>query len=345
MGKWFLVPGTYVFAWCFTLGEWVILAHGDSDGVSSAALAKAFLEKQGFNVRVYFTHPVGLLGDLKEFATGASGIFVVDIALNELHCNDVLALLGEFSRSSRVVYIDHHPLLEEVKIPEGVTWIHDTCCSASELTFRYLSNLGLDPEYSRVALYGAVGDYLDETPWVKHELSKWDKRAVYLEAGIVIQGLEGSRRDYEFKRRVVNHLSANKLPSTMGELVERGLKQAVEDENLRLWVKSSVIKHGLVSYVLNPPGSAGKAATYARVYGGTLVGIAVEERKGVYVMSLRGERGVDLNRVLRKLSKDLGVNGGGHPQAAGARVEKELFVKFLEELNKQLSQISFSQQL
>jgi len=317
--------------------ECVIFAHGDGDGVSSAALVKAYVELRGYTAQVVFSHPAGLLSDLKEFVGGAKEVFVVDIALSEVYKDEVLNLLGELSKTRGVTYIDHHPLLEDVVVPLGITWVHDTCCSASELTFKFLMGKGLNPEYSRVALYGAIGNYLDETPWVKRELGNWDKRAIYLEAGVLVQGLEGSRRDHEFKRRVVEHLSANKLPSTMSELVERGLKQAVLDENLRVWVKDNVLKYGSLAYVLNPPGSVGKAATYARVYGAAKVGIAVEERREVYVMSLRGEPGVDLNKILRELSvKLLGVNGGGHPQAAGARVKKDSFSAFLEELDKRV---------
>jgi RecJ-like exonuclease len=124
----------------------------------------------------------------------------------------------------------------------------------------------------------------------------------------------------------------------MAELVERALKQAFEDENLRIWVRGNVRRLGRVSYVVNPPGSVGRAATYARVYGGGRVGVAIEERRDTYVMSLRAEPGVDLNRVLREISRVLGISGGGHPQAAGARVRRELLETFLEELDRRLNQ-------
>lgn len=219
-----------------------------------------------------------------------------------------------------------------------MTWIHDTCCSASELTYRFFEGEGLDPEYSRIALYGAIGDYLDETPWVKKELDRWDKRSIYLEAGILIQGLEGSRKDHEFKRKVVEHLSGNHLPSTLRELSERALKQSIVDEHLRVWVKQNILKYGTsISYVINPPGSVGRAANYARIYGATPVGIALEERKDIFVMSLRAIPGIDLNRILREMSHQLGIHGGGHPQAAGARVEKDKLYRFLKLLESALS--------
>lgn len=319
------------------MSKWIVFTHGDSDGVASGALIKAYYDKQGYDVQVVFTHPAGLLSDLKEFVGDCVGLSITDIALNEVHLNEIMSLLKEISRSREVVYIDHHPVLDEIPVPDSITWIHDTCCSASELTYCYLSKKGLNEEYSRIALYGAIGDYLDETPWVKYQLNRWDKRAIYLEAGVLIQGLEGSRRDYDFKRKVVDHLALNLLPSTMKELVDRSLKQAVEDENLRLWVKQNTVKHGSIAYVVNPPGSVGKAANYARIYGEAITGVAVEARREIYVMSLRASQGVDLNKILRRISRKLGISGGGHPSAAGARVKKEQFKIFLDELNEELT--------
>lgn len=315
----------------------IAFTHGDSDGVASGALIKAFYEKQGYQVQIVFTHPAGLLSDLKEFVGECVGLTITDIALNEVHMDETLSLLEELAKTRKIIYIDHHPTLDKKISTRNIVWIHDTCCSTSELTYKYLSEMGLDAEYSRIALYGAIGDYLDETPWVKHELRNWDKRSIYLEAGILIQGLEGSRRDYDFKRKVIEHLSANSLPSSLKELVERSLKQAIEDENLRLWVKQNVVKYGEIAYVNNPPGSVGKAANYARIYGGAKVGIAIEERKEQYVMSLRSQQEIDLNKLLRTLSRKLGISGGGHPAAAGARVAKEQLKIFLDNLNQELT--------
>lgn len=167
---------------------------------------------------------------------------------------------------------------EGFEVPEGVAWVHDVRCSASELAYKYFRERDLDEELSRVALYGAVCDYLDETPWVREVLRRWDRRAVFLEAGVVSQGLEGSRKDYEFKRAAVEHLAKNAPPSQMRELVARSVKQAELDEELRLWVRRSLRVVGQVAYVLNPRGSVGRAANYARIYGGAEVGIGAEER-------------------------------------------------------------------
>jgi len=49
-----------------------VLAHGDADGVCSAAVAKAALAGEYEAVKIYFTHSVDLAKDFGEFAEGTS---------------------------------------------------------------------------------------------------------------------------------------------------------------------------------------------------------------------------------------------------------------------------------
>jgi oligoribonuclease NrnB/cAMP/cGMP phosphodiesterase (DHH superfamily) len=49
-----------------------VLAHGDADWVSSAAVVKAALAGEYEVARVYFTHPVDLAKDLEAFVGGMS---------------------------------------------------------------------------------------------------------------------------------------------------------------------------------------------------------------------------------------------------------------------------------
>ena len=88
-----------------------------------------------------------------------------------------------------------------------------------------------------------------------------------------------------------------------------------------------------MAVVVNPPGPLGLAANLARGLTGAEVGVAAEERGDIYVMSLRSRR-VDLNQFLRGFAKRYGVSGGGHPNAAGARMPKPLLKTLVEELNR-----------
>jgi single-stranded-DNA-specific exonuclease len=302
-----------------------VLAHGDADGVSSAAVVKAALAGEYEAVRVYFTHPVDLAKDFEAFAEG--DVYVVDVAIDEKTADEVRRAFRSYG--GRVVYIDHHPL--SVDLP-GVEVVHEVGSSASELAYRHLGGR-LPRLYSRVALYGAIGDYLDHTEWVEEALEAWDRRLVYFEAGVLMQGLERARKDHEFKRAVVDHLAGNSPPSAMERLMKLAEEQARVNEALVGWVARNASLHGAVAVVVNPPGPLGLAANLARGLTGAEVGVAAEERGDIYVMSLRSRR-VDLNQFLRGFAKRYGVSGGGHPNAAGARMPKRLLKTLVEELNR-----------
>ena len=310
-----------------TVSTW-IFTHGDSDGICAGALALA----ANTGARVFFTHPVGLGGDLKHVEAGGE-VIICDIALNEDDLNNTLGIMKILASKGRLVYIDHHPLpptLAPSEIPGRV--LHSTRLCASELTFRAFRRV-LPEEMSRVAMFGAIGDYADNTPLIKELLRSWDKRALYMEAGILIQGILGSKRDYDFKRAILNQLSRNSLPSQNRRLVTLALAEAAEDEDLRLRVKENVETVGGVAYVLDIEGSIAKAAIYARASAKAKVGIAGETRGEFIDMSLRapGEK-IDLNKILRSITQKYRGTGGGHALAAGARVPKIHFKEFIADI-------------
>jgi RecJ-like exonuclease len=156
------------------------------------------------------------------------------------------------------VYIDHHPL--SVDLP-GVEVVHEVGSSASQLAYRHLGGT-LPRLYSRVALYGAIGDYLDHTEWVEEALEAWDRRLVYFEAGVLMQVLERARKDHEFKRAVVDHLAGNSPPSAMERLMKLAGGQARVNEALVGWVARNVSLHGAVAVVVNPRGRWGSPPTW-----------------------------------------------------------------------------------
>ena len=306
-----------------------ILAHGDADGVTSAAIAKHVYR----GAEVYFTHPVGLLDDFKEFASGKELVVILDIALDERNLEETVRLLG--SSGSRVVYIDHHPCsgaLERLR-GAGVEVFHEEGASTAELAYRFFKP---PREMSRVAVYGAIGDHMVSTPWYEEMLEEWDIKSLFFEAGVLVLGLEALGRNYEEKRAVVEYLAGNNLPSQNPRLVELAARQSLLNEELRLRVSREARVLGDVAYIVDPGGSLGTAAFYARVEKGVRVGVAVERRKEVCVMSLRSTRDVDLNALLRRIAVRFGGHGGGHRQAAGARIPCSVLKEFLEELARNL---------
>jgi single-stranded-DNA-specific exonuclease len=315
------------------LSRWYILVHGDGDGVVTGALAYRALRGEK---KVFFTHPAGLHEDL---SIAEGNVFIGDIALAVGLWESVVEKLSKLIRSGyKVIYVDHHPFPKgfDPGLLDG-NIVHSLDGSASELSYRFFVEKGFietNMDLERLALFGAISDYLDETKWAREKLLHWDKRMVYFEAGVLSEGLEGSRKMYEFKRDLVKYLSTGRLPSSFSPLVVRALFMASEEEELRRRVEKRSEKLRCIGYIINPEGSVPRAATYVMGYTGKPVGIAVEEKRGVAVMSLRSRSPkINLHDILENLAPKYGGTGGGHSNAAGARIPLDNLKTFLFELD------------
>ncbi len=307
----------------------LILTHGDSDGICSGAIAKSAYP----GASVYFTNPVNLLDKLNEIRD-VKTLIICDIAINERHCLELYSRLQVLAEKCNLYYIDHHPLpescVEEEKGKEEWFYNDYTGPCTSELTFRVFEDL-LSRDMRRVAIYGAIGDFCDNTPHVKRWVKDWDKRSLYFQAGTLIQAVLQKGKDYEFKRTLLNPLSRDRIPSGIPGLLELARDAALNEEKIRVFVKQNVKVLKNSAYIVNTNNSISKAAIYAASYGRREVGIAAEHRpkKGIYDLSIRSRGQADVNRLLRSIAPQFGGNGGGHPLAGGARIPEDSFEAFL----------------
>ncbi len=307
----------------------LILTHGDCDGICCGALALAACGRAD----VRFTNPIALPADLKH-ARGYDRVIVTDVALDIGLAATVKAELGGLSDGREIAYIDHHPL------PPGFTapWlVHDTNACGSLLTFDRFRR-ALDRDLSRVAMYGAIGDFRDGTPLADALVRQWDKRSLYYQAGILSQGIEIERRNYDYKRTLVERLSRNALPSEIDDLAHKAMVASRLEEGLRQRVQGTVEQMRNIAYVVNPDGFISKAAIYARIYGDRPVGVCAEfrESKHAFDLSVRTIACLDLNVLLNDAAARCGGHGGGHPMAGGGRIPAGCLKKFLADLDLQV---------
>jgi RecJ-like exonuclease len=260
-------------------------------------------------------------------------LIVCDIALNGGALELVLDRFRLIASAGSLLYIDHHPYpesLDSSRLPGRA--IHELGPCASELTYIAFKDR-LPWVMSRVAIFGAIGDYADDTVLIRELLEDWDKRTVFLEAGILVQGLEGDS-DLGFKREVVKLLSKGKLPSSNIELLGRALVETSREEKLLESINNEIRKTGDVAYVLDFDASLGKAANYARICGAASVGVAAKTVNNWVEISLRTrEDTIDLNTIVRTLAERYGGSGGGHPRAAGAKIPATSFTQFVQALS------------
>ncbi|AKB43627.1 DHHA1 domain-containing protein [Methanosarcina vacuolata] len=310
----------------------LVLTHGDSDGICSGAIAKTAYP----DAYVYFTNPSNLLEKLR-LIQDVKTLIICDIAIDERNCSELHTALREFAETSDLYYIDHHPL---PKSCEKESWFyHDIEACSSELTYRVFEDR-LDRDMRRVAIYGAIGDFCDNTPCLKNWVKDWDKRNLYFQAGTLTQAILYKGRDYEFKRKLLEPLSKDIIPSNIPELLKLAREAAINEEKLRLFVKYNVEVLRNSAYIVNTNNSISKAAIYAASYGRREVGIAAEyrERKVAYDLSIRSRGEVDVNNILRSVAPRFGGSGGGHPLAAGAQIPEDSLNAFLRAFDKELGE-------
>jgi len=315
-----------------------ILAHGDSDGICAAAIAKARFPE----AEIWFTRPIALFNDLQGVQPGTA-VIILDVAINETHKAQIFQRMKELAKGDEVIYVDHHPLPPGTlrnDIP-ATHLSHTMGISASELTFR-LFRQGVDPDLDRVALWGAIADYAEETEFVRDGMSKYDRRTIYMEAGLLSQALGDAAGDYYYKRDVVLKLAQGVPPSEIPEAVERAVRATKREWETWRYVKGHVVKEGNLAIVYNlPSGSLGKAAMHALGITGADVGICTRTVEKEVDISAKRRAGInlDLNALLRHITARLGGSGGGHEGAAGASLPAELLENFMDALRKEISPV------
>ncbi len=314
------------------------MAHSDADGICAAAIAKARFPEAD----IWFTRPVALLKDLQAIQFGTV-VIILDVAISETHKTQIFQRIKELARGDEVIYIDHHPLSPgTLKNDVPATHIsHSTGASTSELAFRFFQS-DIDPDLDRAALWGAISDYAVETDFVRAGLNKYDRRTIYMEAGLLSQALGEAAGDYHYKRDIVLKLAQGVPPSDIPEVVERAVKATKREWETWRYVKENAKKEGNLAIIFNlPVGSLGKAALYALGTTGADVGICTRTVENEVDLSARRREGIeiDLNTMLRHITARIGGSGGGHEGAAGATIPLEFFETFMEAVRKEISPI------
>jgi single-stranded-DNA-specific exonuclease len=310
----------------------VILTHADCDGICSGAIAQSnFVDAE-----VFFTKPVSFLHDLRN--TEADRIIIADIAITKSHAKEIADELARKSQRSEVLYFDHHELPSGVKESDiKITkYVHQTNVSASELIYRHFAK-DIPPERVWIALYGAIGDYEDDTPFAQEKIANWDRRALFFEVSTLILGIKNREFDtYDAKRHVVKTMAHGENPSDVPGLVNSAKVAVTREFELYDFIKGHARKHGKVGIVVNMPrfGFRGPAALFAATVTESTVGMCIQDRrKHIDVTTRKRNCDISLNRLMESAAESVGGSGGGHSEAAGARIPLGTLDDFIDNVN------------
>ena len=310
-----------------------IITHGDCDGICAGAMA--LYSNRG--AKVVFSNPVRLYNTLQKISKNEE-LIICDIAINKSTFQDLVEMFKSFS--SDIIYIDHHPLPKgiEDQLTSNLTLIQGKEQCASELVYVFFEK-AFTLDISRIAIYGAVGDYLDNTAKIRSLLEFWDKRTLYFQTGVLVQALEDIGRNDGIKTEILQRLSENVPPSEIDSLMSHAIIAFRKEEEMRNLIIKEVKKVGTVGYILEPDGPLGKAAVYARAYANAMVGVAGEIKQDMVEMSLRTTGRIDLDLILNKIAPLFGGAGGGHAMAAGAQIPYDKFNDFVRALDSEVSKV------
>ncbi len=316
----------------------IILTHADPDGICAGAVALTAFPGS----RVFFTRPTSIRSDLIDLRS--SRIVITDIALTKQDAPAVVKLLSERKASgSEILYFDHHnipPTIRKGQIDNAVSvYKHGRDVSASELIYRHF--MGTIPrERIWLAIYGAIGDYSDDTPFVRERIKNWDRRALYFEVSAISLGIKNSQfADYNGKRALVKTFASGKNPSNIPGLVKSAREAVNREFELYEIIKQKAQASGKVGFIKDLPtfGFRGPSALFAATVRDKPMGVSAHTRSRYVDITMRTrDYSLKLNALADRAAEAVGGSGGGHAAAAGAKIPLGTFRKFLAELNKQL---------
>ena len=313
-----------------------ILTHADPDGICAGAVALSRFPGS----RIFFTRPTSFYRDLLD--THSKRIVVSDIALTKQDAPKIVKLFREKKgEGAEIFYFDHHIIPKTVtrkRVNDSLgVFVHSRAACATELIYRhYMADIPRERVW--IAIYGAIGDYLDNTPFVMERIKNWDRRALFFEVSTISLGIKNDEfADYSGKRRIVRALARGDNPSDVPGLVKSAKKAVNREFDLYELIKKNAQLCGKVAYVKDVPtfGFRGPSALFAATVRNSMLGISAHTRNHYIDITMRTrDYSLKLNILADSAAEKVGGSGGGHATAAGAKIPKGTFRKFLDELNK-----------
>lgn len=317
----------------------LILTHSDCDGMCAGALALSMFPGS----RVFFTKPVSFLSDLRYNENGherPERIVICDLALTSRDARTIVDELRKMHDTGiELLYFDHHPLpkgitLKKLSFISALSHAEGAC--TAEQVYKYFEKQ-LPPECAWLAIYGAIGDYLDDTHFARQAMLNWDKRTLYFEVSTLVMGIKNDEfGNYGAKRDIVRTLAKGKNPSDVPGLVQAA-KQAVDREfKLYEYVKKKAKSIRNIAYLEGIPafGFRGPSALFAATVRDKPVGLCVYRRKNHIDITIRSRNPrLNLGRLAEQAAHEVDGSGGGLAGAAGARIAKNAFQAFVKKLN------------
>lgn len=302
-------------------GSRELITRGNLDGIISAAV---FLRRFPRSPVRFVTSPAAAADALR--AAGAEAVYLADLSPTTGLVQTVDGYEGE------VTVVDHHP-----SPARGGRVIIDTEVSAAALLYRVLEGKGMDDVVALADLYERCA-----TPLLDAARARLGHERLRREAEVLDFAWRCNVEDDLFRVRAAADLSSGALPSCHPLIAERHramVRRGGWDKALGT-VKEEMRLHGRVG-VLE---LRGRRRSFHGFGSRALAEVARREGCDYAVMISHGPNGAavslrsaggegDLGRFAQDFTRRHGVEGGGHPTSAGARVPSPAVPALLDELS------------
>ncbi len=308
-----------------------LVTRGNVDGIVSAAVFLSIYP----NARMSFITSPKAAANVITLDQTSDEICLVDVAL----VPDVMKAIDSSRRSQRFLVVDHHPSTHidvdrfQIAFGEGV--------SAANVLYHYLqASLHMKKLVAVADMVEYCSSDLLREVGRKHGLQRLDEESKVLDFSWRLE-----IDDDSFRALAARHLSQGAWPSQVDSIRSRYVRVL----NEKRWPKALArVRSGM--YVREGIGIFHNDDHNRSLYGfGTraLVEVAMRrgcdyalmmnQRKDSCSISLRGmsPEGVDLGAFIENFTSDHGLDGGGHRNAAGARIPACAGEALIESLIKQ----------
>jgi single-stranded-DNA-specific exonuclease len=316
----------------------------DVDGICSAALIKAAFDISKV-ILVDYANLISRLEKVPAMLDKIEQLFVCDLGLSKKNEQKFAELLQRIaSTGAEVIYIDHHDInketLQALKKAD-VTLIRTIEeCTSIQVYTKYKKKL---PDHAAfLGAMGALTDYMENKPLASAIVSRFDRQFLMLESTALSYMISSNQHDDPFLIKMVETLARMKYPHDIKGGFDMAEKFAKKVANAVESIRESIVKLDNLAYAPSAVelsssmvvnfvlGSSSRPA--AMVY-------KLKDDIKSYVVSIRGSAycNVHLGRITNDIASELGGSGGGHDRACGAVIPKANLQKFIETLDRKIS--------
>jgi hypothetical protein len=302
-----------------------LITRGNVDGIVSAALFLSIYPSS----KVSFVTSPSAGARVLAMDNSSSTVYLSDLAL----VPELEARMCEAHERAEVVALDHHqahdsPAEDMVVVQEGV--------SAASVLYHHFH---LNGQFKKLV---AIADLVEfcRTPLLREMEAFHGTRKIEDEARALDFSWRLDIDDDLYRTQASMHLSKGLWPSEVG-MIKRRYLQVVNEQR---WPKALARVEGNIT-VRGSTGLLHCRDKNRSLYGfgtralvevarekGCSYAVMVNERRQHSSVSLRGltPGGVNLGRFVEEFTDVYGVEGGGHPTSAGARIPVETTDLFLQ---------------